>query len=142
MPGAKEEHQDSPESDPCSAGKLDRRGVRGGPDLVIEVLSPASASHDHVRKRVAYERAGVREYRLVHPADRMVTVYRWESGSFGKPDMQELAGATAIGVLPGVLIGWDQLVQRLPAPEAPSQRCQHSGQYILAEDEPRLAAAD
>jgi len=33
------------------AKKTDRRGVRGGPDFVVEVLSPGTASHDHVRKR-------------------------------------------------------------------------------------------
>ncbi|MGH8570704.1 MAG: Uma2 family endonuclease, partial [Gammaproteobacteria bacterium] len=53
----------------CDAGKLDRRGVRGAPDFVVEVLSPASASHDYLQKRHAYERAGVREYWLVHPTD-------------------------------------------------------------------------
>lgn len=35
----------------CDRAKTDRRGVRGGPDFVVEVLAPGSASHDHVRKR-------------------------------------------------------------------------------------------
>ena len=85
----------------CDPAKLDRRGVRGAPDLVVEVLSPGSASHDHVRKRQVYERAGVREYWLVHPIDRMVTVYRLSEGQFGKPEVSEMAGETAVGILPG-----------------------------------------
>ncbi|MGB5834377.1 MAG: Uma2 family endonuclease [Thiohalocapsa sp.] len=101
----------------CDREKLDRRGVRGGPDLVVEVLSPGTASHDHVKKRHVYERAGVREYWLVHPIDRMVTVYRLEQGAYGKPEMQELTGETVVGVLPGVAITWDALMQRLPTPE-------------------------
>ena len=52
--------------------KLDRRGVRGAPDWVLEVLSPATAGHDQVRKRRIYEQAGVREYWMVHPADRVM----------------------------------------------------------------------
>jgi Uma2 family endonuclease len=101
----------------CQTAKLDRRGVRGAPDLAVEVLSPSTASHDHLRKRRAYERAGVREYWLVHPADRIVTVYRLENGAFGKPDMFDMGEATPVGVLPGVAIAWEGLLQRLPQPE-------------------------
>ena len=101
----------------CDPGKTDRRGVRGAPDLVVEVLSPGTASHDHVRKRRVYERAGVREYWLVHPVDRMVTIYRLEQGQFGKPDLFYLTGETPVGILPGVTVAWDALVQRLPEPD-------------------------
>jgi Uma2 family endonuclease len=101
----------------CEPSKLDRRGVRGAPDLVIEVLSAATASHDQVLKRRVYERAGVREYWLVHSVDRVVTVYRLVDGEYGRPDVFELAGTTPVGVLPGVAIAWDELVQRLPKPD-------------------------
>ena len=94
-----------------------RRGVRGAPDFVVEVLSSSTASHDHVLKRRVYERAGVREYWLVHPIDRMVTIYRLLDGEYGKPDVQELSGETAVGVLEGVSVAWDDLVRRLPPPE-------------------------
>lgn len=91
--------------------------MRGAPDLVVEVLSPSTASHDHVLKRRVYERAGVREYWLVHPTDRMVTIYRLAGAEYGKPDVQELTGETPVGVLPGVSIAWDALVARLPPVE-------------------------
>lgn len=101
----------------CDAGKLDRRGVRGAPDFVVEVLSPASASHDYLQKRHAYERARVREYWLVHPTDRMLTAFRLVDGRYGEPVMQELTGMTPVSVLPGVVIAWDDLVSRLPKPD-------------------------
>jgi Uma2 family endonuclease len=101
----------------CDHAKLDRRGVRGGPDLVVEVLSPSTASHDHMRKRLVYERAGVREFWLVHPVDRIVTIYRLEDGRYGRPDLSELAGETPVGVLPDLSIQWDALLQRLPEQE-------------------------
>jgi Uma2 family endonuclease len=97
----------------CDPAKIDRRGVRGAPDLVVEVLSPSTASHDHIHKRRVYERAGVREYWLVHPTDRLVTIYRLENGVFGRPSVQALEGVTAVGVLPGVEVAWDELVARL-----------------------------
>lgn len=101
----------------CDPQRLDRYGVRGAPDLVVEVLSPATAGHDQVLKRRVYERAGVREYWLVHPTDRVVTVYRLQDGQYGRPDVFELAGETPVGVLPGVAIAWDELARRLPQPE-------------------------
>jgi Uma2 family endonuclease len=101
----------------CDASKLDRRGVRGAPNLVVEVLSPVTAGHDHVRKRRIYERAGVPEYWLVHPVDRIVTVYRLMNGEYGKPDVYDLAGETPVAVLPGVVIQWDAIAARLPEPE-------------------------
>ncbi len=101
----------------CDVSRLDRRGVRGAPDVVVEVLSPSTAFHDHGRKRRIYERAGVQEYWLVHPIDRMVTIYRLVNGEYGKPAVQELKGETAVGVLPGVVIAWDALVARLPPVE-------------------------
>ncbi len=102
----------------CDQGKLDRRGVRGAPDFVVEVLSPSTAFHDHKRKREVYERAGVKEYWLVDPVERTIHIYRLdENGRYGKPDVREMKGETPIGVLGEVVIRWDALVERLPPPE-------------------------
>ena len=99
----------------CDPARIDERGVRGAPDWIIEVLSPATAAHDQVVKRDLYERAGVREYWLVHPTDRIVTVYRLENGRYGRPDIAELAGETAPQAVPGVVIDWARVTRRLPA---------------------------
>ena len=101
----------------CDPGKVDRRGVRGAPDWLLEVLSPSTAAHDQIAKRRTYERAGVREYWLVHPGDRTLTVYVLDNGQYGRPEIYELKDVTPIGVLPGVSIAWDALVERLPKPE-------------------------
>jgi Uma2 family endonuclease len=93
----------------CDSSKLDRRGVRGAPDWVVEVLSPSTASRDQIVKRRLYELHGVREYWLVHPIDRLLTVYRLIDGEYGKPEIFELQGLTAITVLPDVVIDWNLL---------------------------------
>jgi Uma2 family endonuclease len=98
----------------CSPDKLDRRGVRGAPDWVVEVLSPSTSGHDQIRKRSVYERHGVREYWLVHPIDRVLTVYRLQDGAYGMPQLTQLEGETAVGILPEIVIHWDELVARLP----------------------------
>lgn len=101
----------------CDPAKIDRRGIRGAPDLVIEVLSPSTAGHDQILKRRIYELAGVREFWLIHPTDRVLMIYRLGADGYGKPDVQELVGGTQVAVLEGVEILWDALVARLPKVE-------------------------
>ena len=94
----------------CDRRKLDERGMRGAPDWVAEVLSPLTAGHDQVVKLPAYERAGVPEVWLVHPADRTLSIYRFEGGRYGPARIQELTGTTPIAAVPGVSIDWDRLL--------------------------------
>lgn len=54
--------------------------VQGAPDLVIEILSPATADRDRGYKRELYGRCGVREYWLVDPIAETVTVHRQRAG--------------------------------------------------------------
>lgn len=98
----------------CDPAKVSPRRVRGAPDWVCEVLSPASASHDQTRKLAAYERAGVREYWLAHPVDRVLTVYRHDGGAYARPRIQALTGTTALEVLPDVVVDWDPITALLP----------------------------
>ena len=97
----------------CDRRKLDRRGMCGAPDWVAEVLSPTTASHDQIVKIPIYERAGVREVWLIHPMDRMLTIYRLDDGSYGYPTILELKGRTAIAAIPGVSIDWDRATAML-----------------------------
>ncbi|MDW8322630.1 MAG: Uma2 family endonuclease [Burkholderiales bacterium] len=91
----------------CDASKVDERGVRGAPDWVAEVLSPASAWRDQTIKLNAYERAGVPEVWLLHPGDRVLSVYRLEQGRYGRPTVLEMKGRVAIGALPDVTVDFD-----------------------------------
>jgi Uma2 family endonuclease len=97
----------------CDRAKLDDKGCRGAPDWVVEVLSPSTAGHDQILKRALYQRVGVREYWLVHPGDRLVTIYTLNAGSYGVPDVRELAGKLAVGVLPEIVIDWERVVREL-----------------------------
>ena len=93
----------------CDPNKLDRRGVRGAPDWIVEVLSPKTAGRDQIEKRRLYERHGVREYWLVHPTDRVLTLYHLENGEYGKPEILELTGVTQVAAVPDVSIDWELL---------------------------------
>jgi Uma2 family endonuclease len=92
----------------CDHGKPDDRGARGAPDWLAEVLSPASAVHDQTIKLAAYERAGVCEAWLIHPTDRVLSIYRLEDARYGRPTILELKGETSMTAVPAVTIDWDQ----------------------------------
>ena len=67
----------------CDQEKLDQRGAKGAPDLVVEILSPGNSRRDMKDKFEVYEMAGVREYWIFHPIDSFVLPYLLnEEGKF------------------------------------------------------------
>ena len=66
----------------CDKSKIDIKGIIGAPDLIMEVLSPSSASHDTIRKFMLYLNAGVREYWIVDPVTGSVIVNTLGDGTY------------------------------------------------------------
>jgi Uma2 family endonuclease len=97
----------------CDLAKVDRRGVRGAPDWVAEVLSPGTARHDQIVKVPAYERAGVREVWLIHPGDLTVSIHHLEAGRYGRATTLELKGRTQLTAVPDVTIDWDRVCAKI-----------------------------
>lgn len=84
----------------CDARQIVADGVRGAPAWVLEVLSPGTASYDHVHKRRIYERAGVAEFWLLHPLERLLTIYRMDGTSYGAAEILEASGKQALNCVP------------------------------------------
>jgi len=59
----------------CDSDKLDQRGCKGAPDLVIEILSPSTAKYDLITKFQQYQKAKVPEYWVVDPETETLQVY-------------------------------------------------------------------
>ena len=59
----------------CDKDKLDGKSCVGAPDLAIEILSPSTTIRDKVLKFRRYLQAGVREYWIVDPDSKSVTVH-------------------------------------------------------------------
>lgn len=60
----------------CDEKKLDEKGCKGAPDLIVEVISPSTAKNDFNDKFNLYQKHGVREYWIVQPNERVLTVYK------------------------------------------------------------------
>lgn len=70
----------------CDQSKLDDRGAKGAPDLVVEILSPGSSKRDITTKFELYQRHGVKEYWLLYPNEKLLQLYRLgEDGRYGSP---------------------------------------------------------
>lgn len=67
----------------CDREKLaDKQKCMGAPDFIIEILSPGNSNKEINLKYDLYEEAGVKEYWLVSPEQRMVNVYYLDKGKF------------------------------------------------------------
>jgi Uma2 family endonuclease len=60
---------------------LAEEGIRGAPDLVVEILSPATAERDRTVKKKLYGRQEVAQYWIVDPDAESVEVWDFESGA-------------------------------------------------------------
>lgn len=61
--------------------KITDKGCNGAPDWVIEIVSSSSKQMDYYKKLFKYRTAGVREYRVVDPEKKLVTIYSFERDS-------------------------------------------------------------
>ena len=87
---------------------VNEKHATAAPDLVVEILSPGTRRRDKGRKRAVYDREGVREYWIVDPEARSITVLRRPGADAGLTDVTVLTlakGATIESPLfPGLQI--------------------------------------
>ena len=73
--------------------------VQGSPDLVMEIVSADSAARDWRENYAVYQAAGVREYWIIDPANRIVEAYQLDAGGYRKIDQRD--GSITSVVVPG-----------------------------------------
>ncbi|WP_026485629.1 Uma2 family endonuclease [Caldanaerobius polysaccharolyticus] len=72
----------------CDKSKLDDEGCKGAPDLIVEIVSPSTARKDRVEKFNLYEKFGVREYWIVEPESKIVSVFTLQDNKrYGRPEI-------------------------------------------------------
>jgi Uma2 family endonuclease len=74
----------------CDQSKLDDQGCNGAPELMIEILSPNNSKYDLDTKFKLYQEAGVLEYWILEPVEKMLLVYTLINGKYiGLPPQTE-----------------------------------------------------
>ena len=83
----------------------DKKGLRGTgyfgvPDLIIEVCSPSTMRNDKVLKFNKYEKAGVKEYWIVEPEGKFISVFTLqENKRYGRPEIYTEEDKIRVSVL-------------------------------------------
>ena len=86
----------------CDRSRVQEKIVEGGPDFVLEVVSPSSTSRDYVRKAAKYIESGVREYWIIDPMQERVLTYDFTED--GVPVIRPLQGQIPVAIYGGDLL--------------------------------------
>lgn len=87
-----------------NSNKIDKRGIKGAPDWIIEILSDDTRRHDKITKRELYQEAGVREYWIVEPDYHYVEVFILNNGILESVELYSETDTARCSVLPQLAI--------------------------------------
>ena len=62
----------------CDRSKIRKWGLYGAPDFCMEILSESTRRKDCVKKLLKYTDAGVKEYWILDPFQKMMLTYCWK----------------------------------------------------------------
>ena len=91
----------------CNKDSIQKNGIHGTPELIVEVLSPSTAKNDKGYKKDLYESVGVREYWIVDPEKQRVMVYGFENDTVEQYDFEE---TVPVGIYEGFSIHMQQFI--------------------------------
>lgn len=89
-----------------AAGRTDRvtENYCQGADLVMEVVSDTGRDRDEVVKREEYARAGIAEYWIVDPENRVITVLRLVGAEYAIHGVYDSGERATSATLPGFAV--------------------------------------
>lgn len=89
----------------CDKSKLDDAGCKGNPDMMIEIISPSTARMDKIEKFNKYEQAGVQEYWIIEPHEKIVSVFTLQRNQrYGRPDLYTAGDMVKVSIFDDLVI--------------------------------------
>lgn len=95
----------------CDKDKLDEQRCNGAPDFIIEIVSPGNPSDDYIKKAYYYKNYGVREYWIVDPKRKTVTVNYFEENEVSIQHSFE--SAIKVNIYADLYINFTDICKRL-----------------------------
>jgi len=80
----------------CDRSQITEKRVEGGPDFVLEVISPSSVQKDCILKAAKYLEAGVKEYWILDPDKKIAVIYHFPETCY--PTILPLEGKLPVAV--------------------------------------------
>ncbi len=105
----------------CDRSKLKEQCVEGAPEVIFEVVSPATEIKDRREKLRLYERFGVQEYILVYPDREYAELYRLQEGKYPAPEIVNWNEVLKVEFLSLEIPLWEIFEKPLPEKEEASQ---------------------
>jgi Uma2 family endonuclease len=89
----------------CNKEGLKGTGYFGTPSLIIEITSPSTIKRDKVLKFNKYEKAGVKEYWIVEPEGKFISVFTLqENNRYGRPETYTEEDQVRVSIFPDLMI--------------------------------------
>jgi len=100
----------------CDPNKLENgKHCLGAPDMVAEILSPSTTHKDRNIKFNLYQKAGVKEFWILNPAERDVTVHILKDGVY-TTTYHDDTETIPVHVLEGCMINLVDVFEEAPDP--------------------------
>ena len=94
----------------CDPAKLVEKGVRGAPDLTVEILSNSTAERDLGDKLALYEKHGVRCYIIVDPWSRTCTLREMGAdGKYAHPELYAVGDKMPVRIFEGLEVDLERV---------------------------------
>lgn len=89
----------------CDESKLRKTGYFGVPALIIEISSPSTARNDKLVKFNKFEKAGVKEYWIVEPDTKLISVFVLQDNNrYGRPELYTETDNVEVSIFTDLII--------------------------------------
>lgn len=89
----------------CDESKIQKNCILGAPDFIVEILSPSTSSMDRVKKFNLYQKFGVKEYWIVAPEEKNISVFLLnKEGIYTIPKAYYLTDKVPVNIVKGLNI--------------------------------------